>query len=404
MRIETERLIVLATEQHVDEITNLVQCTVKEVYPKYYRDEVVNFFCKWHSREKIQADVAAKKVYIITENDRIVATGTADGEHITRIYVLPDCQGRGYGSAIMDFLEQKIIKENGAAWVESSLPAGKFYHSRGYVTKEHQEFEVENGKILEYEVMRKTELPINPEIYNAPSVLVSKEMELQGINIDELRKIFPKRLYLLADSLYDKMLEKNVGTLTYHVGGEVYVMNSNKNVGFVKSEMCAPGLATQAEDLYAAGAQELIHVGFAGGHNGTKIGDYVVTDGAYTDAGIPKLYGVGDEFVPSTKELTDALCEELKAKGLEFHRGCHWTTDAGYVEPEWRILYYARKGSLCVEMEGAGLFTIAKFRSRKATAIYVISDSGSSDDWTLGWGEEVLEKSIDRLIERLVNI
>jgi len=74
------------------------------------------------------------------------------------------------------------------------------------------------------------------------------------------------------------------------------------------------------------------------------------------------------------------------------------------VEPEWRILYYARKGSLCVEMEGAGLFTIAKFRSRKATAIYVISDSGSSDDWTLGWGEEVLEKSIDRLIERLVNI
>ena len=172
----------------------------------------------------------------------------------------------------------------------------------------------------------------------------------------------------------------------------------------MKSEMCAPGLATQAEDLYAAGAQELIHVGFAGGHNGTKIGDYVVTDGAYTDAGIPKLYGVGDEFVPSTKELTDALCEELKAKGLEFHRGCHWTTDAGYVEPEWRILYYARKGSLCVEMEGAGLFTIAKFRSRKATAIYVISDSGSSDDWTLGWGEEVLEKSIDRLIERLVNI
>lgn len=206
-----------------------------------------------------------------------MATGTADGEHITRVFVLPEYQGRGYGSAMMDFLEQKIIKENGVAWLDSSLPAGKFYHSRGYVTKEHREYALDNGKVLEYEVMRKTELPIDPGIYNAPFVLVSKEMELQGIDINELRKSFPKRLYLLADSLYDKMFEKNVGTLTYHVGGEVYVMNSNRSIGFVKGEMCAAGLATQAEDLYAAGAQELIHVGFAGGHNGTKIGDYVIT-------------------------------------------------------------------------------------------------------------------------------
>ena len=399
-----DKEIFLASEQQVEEITNLVQCTIKEIYAKYYRDEVVSFFCKWHSMERILADVEAKKVYVMFSNDKIVATGTADGEHITRVYVLPEYQRCGYGSAIIDFLEQKIINENGAAWIDSSLPAGRFYHSRGYMTKEHQEYELDNGKILEYEVMIKTELPIDPEIYNAPSVLVSKEMELQGINIDELRNIFPKRLYLLADSLYDKMLEKNVGTLTYHVGGEVYVMNYNNNIGFVKGEMCAPGLATQAEDLYAAGALELIHVGFAGGHNGTKIGDYVVTDGAYTDTGVLKLYGLGDELIKSTEELTDILCAELKEKGIDVHRGCHWTTDAGYVEPDWRILYYVRKGCLCVEMEGAGLFTIAKFRSRKATAIYVISDSGSSDDWTLGWGEDVLEKSINRLIDTIVKL
>lgn len=200
------------------------------------------------------------------------------------------------------------------------------------------------------------------------------------------------------------MLEMNVGTLTYHVGGEVYVMNSNKNIGFVKGEMCASGLATQAEDLYVAGALELIHVGFAGGHNGTKIGDYVITDGAYTDTGVPKLYGLDEELIKSTEELTDIFCEELRDKGIGFHRGYHWTTDAGYVEPYWRKLYYVRKGCLCVEMEGAGLFTIAKFRSKKATAIYVISDSGSSDDWTLGWGEDALEKSVDRLIDTITKL
>lgn len=150
----------LAKEQQVEEISNLVQRTIKEVYAKYYRDEVVSFFCEWHNTKRIADDVAAKKVYVIFDNDSIVATGTADGEHITRVYVLPKYQGRGYGSAMMDFLEQKTIKGNGEAWLDSSLPAGKFYHSRGYVTKEHREYTLDNGKILEYEVMQKTELPI----------------------------------------------------------------------------------------------------------------------------------------------------------------------------------------------------------------------------------------------------
>ena len=78
--------------------------------------------------------------------------------------------------------------------------------------------------------------PIDPKEFNAPSQLVRREMELQGIDLDELRKVFPKRLYLLADSLYDTMLEKNAGTLTYHVGGEVYVMDHDNSVGFVKGE------------------------------------------------------------------------------------------------------------------------------------------------------------------------
>ena len=55
-------------------------------------------------------------------------------------------------------------------------------------------------------------------------------------------------------------------------------------------------------------------------------------------------------------------------------------------------------------MEGAGLFTIAKFRSRKATGIYVVSDSGSGDDWDLGWGEAQLEQSIQKLIDVIAGL
>lgn len=133
-----------------------------------------------------------------------------------------------------------------------------------------------------------------------------------------------------------------------------------------------------------------------------KIGDYVITDGAYTDSGLAKLYGITDDVIPTCVELTDRFTEELKNVGITFHRGCHWTTDVGYVEPNWRIIYYERKGCLCVEMEGAGLFTIANLRNKKATAIYVISDLVSGDDWNLGWGEEILDKNIDRIIDTLI--
>lgn len=49
----------------------------------------------------------------------------------------------------------------------------------------------------------------------------------------------------------------------------------------------------------------------------------------------------------------------LKAKKLYINRGKHWTTDAGYHETWEQILNYRSKRALCLEMEGAGLFTIA---------------------------------------------
>lgn len=396
-------MVIQANMDMVSDIYELIDVTIKDIYTKYYPDKAVEFLLELYSKENIADDISSGKVYAVTLDQDMIGTGTLDGDHIRRVFVLPQFQRQGIGTLIMDFLEAEIIKSHGAAWLESSFPAGKFFHNRGYITKGYEEYPLENDKVLPYVIMCRNSFPINPNEYNAPSQLVRREMELQGIDLDELRKVFPKRLYLLADSLYDTMLAKNAGTLTYHVGGEVYVMDHDNSVGFVKGEMCSPGIATQAEDLIAAGAKELIHVGFAGGYPGTYIGDVVITDGAFSDTAVAGLYGCNEEIVRSTKELTDLLCKEMDAKGITYRRGCHRTTDAGYVQPEWSAKYYENKGVLCVEMEGAGLFSVAKFRSCRATGIYVISDSGSGDDWNLGWGEKVLETSINKVIDAIAN-
>ncbi len=398
-----EPVVIRAGMNMLLDIYELVHMTIKDIYTKYYSDKAVEFFLEFHSKENIANDISKGNVYAVSFKQNVIGTGTLDGDHIKRVFVLPRFQGQGIGTLIMDFLEAEIIKSHGAAWLESSFPAGQFYHHRGYITKGYGEYPLENDKVLAYAIMCRKKFPIDPHEYNAPSQLVRREMELQGIDLDELRKVFPKRLYLLAASLYDTMLAKNAGTLTYHVGGEVYVMDHDRSVGFVKGEMCSPGIATQAEDLIAAGAKELIHVGFAGGYSGISIGDVVITDGAFNDTAVAGLYGCQEEIVRSTKELTDLLCREMAAKGIAYRRGCHRTTDAGYVQPCWSAKYYEDKGALCVEMEGAGLFAVAKFRSCRAAGIYVISDSGSGDDWNLGWGEKVLEASINKVINAITN-
>lgn len=56
-----------------------------------------------------------------------------------------------------------------------------------------------------------------------------------------------------------------------------------------------------------------------------------------------------------------------------------------------------------VEMEGVGLFTIAKYRDCVATAIYIVSDV-PEDSWNLGWGEDVFEKSEQQVIDLIINL
>ena len=91
--------------------------------------------------------------------------------------------------------------------------------------------------------------------------------------------------------------------------------------------------------------------------------------------------------------------EMLKENGISVNRGKHWTTDAGYRETWEQVLDYRSKGALCVEMEGVGLFTIAKYRKCSATAIYIITDTISEDGWHLGWESTEIDKSIEKLIE-----
>lgn len=146
---------ITATLSDADLIYDLVQETIRTIYPKYYPGEVVDFFCNLHCKEKIEQDIKAGDVGILIVDGNIVGTGSYEVNHITRVYVKPEYQGRGYGSYIMQGLEDEIANKYDKACLDASLPACSIYEHRGYKTIRHDKWKCENGVILVYEIMEK---------------------------------------------------------------------------------------------------------------------------------------------------------------------------------------------------------------------------------------------------------
>lgn len=144
-----------ANQKDTEQIAMLVQATITEIYPQYYPQEVVDFFCRLHCKENISKDIETGAVGILVKDNIIVGTGCYKENHITRVYVKPEYQGQGYGSYIMQCLENKIGLKYDKVCLDASLPARQLYEKRGYKTRKHERWSVENGVMLVYEVMEK---------------------------------------------------------------------------------------------------------------------------------------------------------------------------------------------------------------------------------------------------------
>lgn len=149
-------IYIKATTEQTDIVFNLVQNTINDIYPKYYPREVVDFFSKHHSRDKIYADIADNNVNILVEGDRVLGTGSYKDNHITRVFVSREYQGKGYGTSIMQNLEDVIALNYDSVCLDASLPACHLYEKRGYKTIRHERVSVENDVVLVFEVMEKS--------------------------------------------------------------------------------------------------------------------------------------------------------------------------------------------------------------------------------------------------------
>ena len=144
-----------AKKSEAAEITAAVHKTVRKIYRKYYPAEVTEFFCLLHSKDRICGDIQEGNVWVLLSDGQIIGTGTIEEDnHIMRVYVLPEFQGKGHGTYIMEQLERWIAKGHKTAVLDSSIPAFGLYKKLGYQVIKREKIML-GDLALDYEVMEK---------------------------------------------------------------------------------------------------------------------------------------------------------------------------------------------------------------------------------------------------------
>jgi purine-nucleoside phosphorylase len=125
------------------------------------------------------------------------------------------------------------------------------------------------------------------------------------------------------------------------------------------------------------GVQNLIRVGSAGSYQpNVKIRDIVIAMAASSTSGINNSRFVNADFSPTANfELFLKACLYAKNHEIPIKAGNVLSADEFYEDDYESYKQWSKFGVLCVEMEAAGLYTIAAKHNVKALAILTISDS-----------------------------
>lgn len=141
--------------------------------------------------------------------------------------------------------------------------------------------------------------------------------------------------------------------------------------------MGIPSMMIYAEELITSyDVKNLIRVGTAGGmKRDIKVRDVVLAQGAVTDSGIiEKTFDGQVQFAPIADfDLLKAAYEAGIDKNLHIRVGNVLSADRFYND-ELNKTKLADYGVMAVEMEAAGLYTVAAKHNRRALTILTISD------------------------------
>lgn len=151
-----------------------------------------------------------------------------------------------------------------------------------------------------------------------------------------------------------------------------------KRISTMGTGMGVPSISIYANELITEfGVKNLIRVGSAGSYQKhIKIRDVILAMAASSTSGVNELRFGGANYSPTADfGLFLKAVEAAKAKNIPIKAGNVLSSDEFYEDDVESYKKWSKFGVLCVEMEAAGLYTVAAKHNAHALTILTISDS-----------------------------
>lgn len=209
----------------------------------------------------------------------------------------------------------------------------------------------------------------------------------------------PLRAKWIAESfLKDIICYNNIRGMLGYTG-----FYQGKRVSVQGTGMGIPSAMIYAHELITEfDVKNLIRVGSAGAFQpDMKLLDLVIAMSASTTSSINQSRFDGADYAPTASfNLFMKAVNHINAKGIAFKAGNVLSSDIFYDDDPEFYKKWANYGVLCVEMETAGLYTIAAKYGVNALSILTISDSLVNGDEI---SPEMRENKLSEMVEIALN-
>lgn len=153
---------------------------------------------------------------------------------------------------------------------------------------------------------------------------------------------------------------------------------NGKTISVIGTGMGIPSISIYTHELITDyKVKNLIRVGSAGSYQeNVKVNDVVIAMAASSNSGHNKLRFGGADYAPTANfSLFQKALKIAQANNIPIKAGNVLTSDTFYEDDFESYKKWSKFGVLCVEMETAGLYTIAAKHKVNALSILTISDS-----------------------------
>ncbi|WP_439152360.1 purine-nucleoside phosphorylase [Winogradskyella sp.] len=203
----------------------------------------------------------------------------------------------------------------------------------------------------------------------------------------------PLRAKWIAETFFDNPVCFNEVRGMYGYTGTY----KGKHVSSMGSGMGIPSISIYANELIKDfGVKNLIRVGSAGSYQKhVKIRDVVLAMAASSTSGVNELRFGGADYAPTADfGLFMKAIRAAEQKNIPIQAGNVLSSDEFYEDDIESYKKWSKFGVLCVEMEAAGLYTVAAKHNVNALAILTISDSLVTGERTTSKERETTFKSM----------